>query len=114
MSETVFVPQVKTVTVIVPVAFTLPQPPVKGIVYVKLPVSVGVPLIVITSLDHEAVTPVGNPVAVPMPVAPVVDIVILFVKAVFTRMEGDEDGLPTVFVMIHPHVGSPLEEIIKN
>jgi hypothetical protein len=91
----------------------VPQPPVKGIVYVKLPVAVGAPLIVITLLDHEAVTPAGNPVAVPMPVAPVVDIVI-FVKAVFTTREGEEDGLPTVFVMIQPHVGSPLEEIIKN
>ena len=113
MSETVFVPQVKTVTVIVPVAFTLPQPPVKGIVYVKLPVAVGVPLIVITLLDHEAVTPAGKPVAAPMPVAPVVDIVI-FVKAVFTPREGDEDGLPAVFVMIQPHVGIPLEEIIND
>jgi hypothetical protein len=113
ISETVFVAQVKTVTVIFPVALTLPQPPVKGIVYVKLPVAVGVPLIVITLLDHEAVTPVGNPVAVPMPVAPVVDIVI-GVKAVFTTREGDEDGLPAVLVMMHPHVGSPLEEIVKD
>jgi regulator of sirC expression with transglutaminase-like and TPR domain len=48
-----------------------------------------------------------------MPVAPVVDIVI-FVKAVFTAREGDEDGLPAVFVMIHPHVGIPLEEIIND
>ena len=38
----------------------------------KLPVAVGVPLIVITLLDYEAVTPVGNPVAVPIPVAPLV------------------------------------------
>ena len=60
-----------------------------------MPVEVGVPLIVITLLDHEAVTPAGNPVAAPMPVAPVVDIVI-FVKAVFTTCEGDEDGLPAV------------------
>jgi hypothetical protein len=82
MSETEFVPQVKTVTVIVPVAFTLPQPPVKGIVYVKLPVAVGVPLIVITLLDHEAVTPSGNPVAVPIPVAPVV-LRVIGVMAVF-------------------------------
>jgi hypothetical protein len=84
MSETVFVPQVKTVTVIVPVAFTLPQPPVKGIVYVKLPVAVGVPLIVITLLDHEAVTPAGKPVAAPMPVAPVV-LRVIGVMAVFTN-----------------------------
>jgi hypothetical protein len=76
MSETVVVPQVKTVTVIVPVAFTLPQPPVKGIVYVKVPVTEGIPLIVIVLAAQEADTPVGNPVGVPMPVAPVVDIVI--------------------------------------
>ena len=76
MSETEFVPQVKTVTVIVPVAFTLPQPPVKGIVYVKVPVTEGIPLIVIVLAAQEADTPVGNPVGVPMPVAPVVDIVI--------------------------------------
>ena len=82
-------------------------------VYVKLPDDLGVPLIVITLLDHDAVTPAGNPVAVPMPVAPVVDIVI-FVKAVFTPREGDEDGLPAVFVMIQPHVGIPLEEIIND
>jgi hypothetical protein len=82
-------------------------------VYVKLPDDLGVPLIVITLLDHEAVTPAGNPVAVPMPVAPVVDIVI-FVKTLFTAREGDEDGLPAVFVMIHPHVGIPLEEKIND
>ena len=61
----------------------------------KLPVAVGVPLIVITLEDQEAVTPDGNPVAVPMPVATVVDIVI-GVKAVLTVREGDEDGLPAV------------------
>jgi regulator of sirC expression with transglutaminase-like and TPR domain len=48
-----------------------------------------------------------------MPVTPVVDIVI-FVKAVFTKREGDEDGLPAVLVMIQPHVGIPLEEIIND
>ena len=95
MSETVVVPQVKTVTVIVPVAFTLPQPPVKGIVYVKLPVAVGVPLIVITLLDHEAVTPVGNPVGAPMPVAPVV-LRVIGVMTMLTIWVAVEDGLPAV------------------
>ena len=60
-----------------------------------MPAELGVPLIVITLADHEADTPDGNPVAVPMPVAPVVDIVI-GVKAVFTVTVGDEDGLPAV------------------
>jgi hypothetical protein len=60
------------VTVMVPVAFTLPQPPVKGMVYVKLPSVVGVPFIVILFADHEAMSPVGKPFASPIPVAPVV------------------------------------------
>ena len=50
----------------------------------KVPDAVGVPLIVITLLAQTAVTPAGNPVAVPIPVAPVVAIVIDGVKAVFT------------------------------
>ena len=49
------------------------------------------PLIVITFADQEAVKPAGKPVAVPMPVAMVVEIVI-FVKTVFTVIDGVEDG----------------------
>ena len=45
----------------------------------------GVPLIVIVLLDHEAVTPVGNPVAAPIPVAPVVVKVIVGDIAVFEQ-----------------------------
>ena len=60
------------ITVMVPVALTNPQPPIKGILYVKVPTAVGVPLMVIVSAAHVAVKPVGSPVAVPMPVAPVV------------------------------------------
>ena len=59
-------------TLIVPMAFTVPHPPVNGIVYGNVPETVGVPLMVILFPAHEAVTPVGNPVGVPMPVAPVV------------------------------------------
>ena len=55
----------------------------------KIPLAVGVPLIVITFEAHEAVTPGGNPVAVPMPVATVVFIV-MFVKAVFIQSVGFE------------------------
>ena len=60
------------VTVIVPVALAVPQPPVNGIVYGNDPDTVGVPLIVMAFEAHEAVTPEGKPVVVPMPVAPVV------------------------------------------
>ena len=49
------------------------------------------PLIVITSPDQAAVTPVGKFVAVPMPVALVVPCVI-FVKTVFTSNVGLDDA----------------------
>ena len=62
----------------------------------KVPDAVGVPLIVITLLAQTAVTPAGKPVAVPMPVAPVVAIVI-FVKTVFTVSVGLDEGVPAVF-----------------
>jgi hypothetical protein len=38
----------------------------------NVPDAVGVPLIVIVFDAHAAATPAGNPVAVPIPVAPVV------------------------------------------
>ena len=62
----------------------------------KVPDAVGVPLIVITLLAQTAVTPAGKPVAVPMPVAPVVAIVIDGVKAVFTISVIGE-GVPAMF-----------------
>ena len=62
----------------------------------KVPDAVGVPLIVITLLAQTAVTPAGNPVAVPMPVAPVVAIVMDGVKAVFT-ISVIGDAVPAVF-----------------
>jgi hypothetical protein len=49
---------------------------------------------VIILLAQAAVTPVGKPVAVPMPVALVVACVI-FVKVVLTVNVGDEDAAPT-------------------
>jgi hypothetical protein len=60
------------VTMIVPVALTVPQPPVNGMLYANVPDAVGVPLIVIVLPAHTAVTPDGKPVGVPIPVAPVV------------------------------------------
>jgi len=56
---------------------------------------VGVPLMVITFAAQAALTPAGNPVAVPMPVAPVVACVIL-VKAVLIHSVGVLDAAPAV------------------
>ena len=55
----------------------------------------GVPLIVITSEDQAAPTPAGNPVAVPIPVAPVVACVI-FVNSVLIHSVGVLDDAPAV------------------
>ena len=44
----------------------------------------------------DAVTPAGNPVGAPIPVAPVVAIVILGEMAVFTQSVGLDDGAPAV------------------
>ena len=80
----------------------------------KVPVDVGVPLIVITLADHAAVTPLGKPDAVvSIPVAPVVTIVIGSVKALFTTSVGVDDGAATVLVMMQPH-DSPVEDIISD
>ena len=54
------------------------------------------PLIVIELPDQAAVTPAGNPVGVPMPVALVVEIVIDGVKAIFTVNVGLVEGMPAV------------------
>ena len=53
------------------------------------------PLIVIVLLAQAAVTPAGNPIAVPMPVAPVVVCVIL-VKAVLIHNVGVDEAAPAV------------------
>ena len=53
------------------------------------------PLIVIVSLDHVAVTPAGKPVAVPMPVAPVV-VWVMLVSAVLIHKVGLELAAPAV------------------
>ena len=49
-----------------------PQPPVKGMLYANVPAVADIPLIVMVLDAHTAVKPVGRPVGVPMPVAPVV------------------------------------------
>ena len=48
---------------------------------------------------QEAVTPAGSPVAVPMPVAPVVVCVVL-VKAVFMQRVGFEEAAMAVFAAV--------------
>ena len=63
----------------------------------KVPVAVGVPLMVIVFVTHTAVTPVGNPVAAPIPVAPVVACIIL-VKAVLIHSVGVLDAAPAVLL----------------
>ena len=60
-----------------------------------MPAAVGVPLIVIVLDAQEAVTPAGRPVAVPMPVAPIVACVML-VSAVLMQRVGMEEAAPTV------------------
>jgi hypothetical protein len=52
---------------------------------------------VIKFVAHAAVTPEGRPVAVPMPVAPVVVIVMFGVNRVLIHNVGVEEGLPAVF-----------------
>ena len=61
----------------------------------KVPEAVGVPLIVIVLLAQAAVTPAGSPVAVPMPVAPVV-VCVIFVSAVLIHKVGVEEATPAV------------------
>ncbi len=63
------------------------------------------PLIVITLPDQAAVTPVGNPEAVPMPVALVVACVI-FVNTVFTGNVGVVDAAAAA------QAGAPLTVIL--
>ena len=60
-----------------------------------MPDAVGVPLIVIVLDAKAAVTPAGNPVSAPMPVAPVVACVIL-VNAVLMHKVGVDEAAPAV------------------
>ena len=61
----------------------------------KVPDAVGVPLMVIVLLAHAAVTPVGKPVAVPIPVFPEV-VCVIAVKAVLIHTVGVLDAVLTV------------------
>ena len=77
-----------------------------------MPLAVGVPLMVIVLPAQAAVTPEGNPVAAPIPVAPVVVWVILVI-AVLIHAVGDEDAALTVLsgvtvISISSDAASPL------
>ena len=60
-----------------------------------MPDAVGVPLIVIVLLAQAAVTPAGSPVAVPIPLAPVV-VCVMFVNTVLIHKVGLELATPAV------------------
>ena len=61
----------------------------------NVPEAVGVPLIVIVFDAHVAVTPAGRPVAVPMPVAPVV-VCVMAVRAVLRHSVGVAEAVEAV------------------
>ena len=63
----------------------------------KVPEAVGIPLIVMVFDDQLAVTPAGNPLATPMPVAPVV-VWVIAVNGVLTHNMGVEDAALTVLL----------------
>ena len=74
------------------------------------------PLIVIELPDQAAETPVGNPIAVPIPVALVVEWVI-FVKAVFTVSVGVVDAAAAeqaAFTVIVPVALTALQLVPVN
>ena len=85
----------------------------------NVPETVGVPLIVMVLVAQATVTPVGNPVAVPIPVAPVV-VRVIAVKAVLihkigggtrspvTVLAGVTVIVPVAFTAPHPHVNGIL------
>ena len=57
------------------------------------------PEIVIVLAAQAAVIPAGKPVAVPIPVAPVV-VCVIFVKAVLIHKVGDEEAAETVLFAV--------------
>ncbi|MBV6485826.1 MAG: hypothetical protein KFKLKKLM_02428 [Flavobacteriales bacterium] len=63
----------------------------------KVPLAVGVPLIVMVFPANPTETPAGKPVAAPMPVAPVV-VCVMFVIAVLIHTVGElEAGVTVLF-----------------
>ena len=85
------------ITLMVPVAFTVPHPPVRGILYEYVPTADGVPVMVIVLAAQVAFTPAGQPEGVPIPVAPVVAMVIAGDIAVPAQTVGFEEGAAAEF-----------------
>jgi hypothetical protein len=85
-------------TLMVPVAFIVAQLPSIGILYMNVPDEVGVPLMVMVLLAQVAVTPVGNPIAAPIPVAIVV-VWVMGVSAVLIHKVGVLDAALTVIAV---------------
>ncbi len=77
----------------------------------NVPEAVGVPEMVIVLEAQAADTPAGKPVAVPIPVAPVVACVML-VNAVLIQRVGVLDAVPAVLVAltVTVRVAVPLEQ----
>ena len=76
-----------------------------------MPEADGVPVMIITFSDQEALTPDGSPVAEPIPFAPVVEWVIS-VKAVLIQSVGKVEATPTVLfdvTVIVPVAFTPLQ-----
>lgn len=63
----------------------------------NVPDTVGVPLMVIVLLAHAALTPVGKPIAEPIPVAPVV-LCVIFDNVVLIQRESVLDAGPAVLM----------------
>lgn len=66
----------------------------------NVPATDGVPLIVMVPLFQVAVTPVGNPAGVPIPVDPVVIMVILGVRDELIQRVGLAEGGATVLAAV--------------
>ena len=76
----------------------------------NVPDAVGVPLIVIVLVAHVAVTPVGKPVAAPIPVAPVV-VCVIAVSAVLIHNVGELEATPDVLDGVTVTVHVPVETV---
>ena len=88
------------VTVIVPVAVTVPQPPVRVIVYGNEPETDGVPVIVYAPPTKLPVTPVGRPVivAVVVPVtAKVISVIGVLIHKVWLVMASADVNVIVLF-----------------
>ena len=64
-----------------------------------MPVTVGIPLIVIVLLAQAALTPAGKPVAEPIPVAPVV-VCVIFVNTLLIHSVGVLEAAPAVLAAV--------------